>query len=131
VKTTLPPGAPALPHTFWGHVKTAEGEPASGVQVTAFIKDKPQEESITTDASGKYGGDLLIEFPDALSVTGYGGDIIEFRVDGIIAEETKLGVLIEVEDGHQWQWQDLEPEWQVIYVAGEHNGLDLVYTPAQ
>ena len=127
-ETTATPGGPVPAHHFWGYVKTNTGEPAPGVEVTAWI-DGELRCSITTDASGKYGTDPLIEFPTYLVVNAYDGAVIEFRVNGEIADETRLGTLMEVDREYQWQWQDIEPEWQAVYQAAEVNGLDLIYTP--
>jgi len=64
-------------------------------------------------------------------INGQDGEVIEFRVDGVVAEEIRLGTLTEENENRYWQWQDLKPEWQAAYTAGEVNGLDLRYTPAQ
>jgi len=121
-------GGPAPAHHFWGHVETNTGDPAPGVPVTAWINGEPRG-SLTTDSSGQYGLDPLIDLTYYLNVTGLDNDIIEFRVDGQVAEETRLGVLVEDGGVYQWQWQDLAPSWQAIYQAGEVNALDLKYTP--
>jgi len=120
-------GGPSLPHNFWGYVETDTGDPATGVEVTAWIGGE-QRGSTTTDSTGKYGSDPLTGFPFYLTVTGVNDDIIEFRVDGIVAEEVRWGVLIEEEPRH-WEWTDVDPSFQVVFVSAEVNGLDLVYTP--
>ncbi len=119
---------PALPHLFWGQVTTTDGDPAAEVEVTAWINGEISG-TITTDASGQYGSDPLTSIPDYLSVTGYDGDVIQFRVGGEVAEEVRLGTLVETETRH-WEWQELAPSWQAVYQASEVNGLDLVYTPS-
>ncbi len=121
---------PNPPHHFWGRVTTGTGEPAADVEVTAWINGTLRG-SITTDADGQFGNDPLKEFPYYLVINGQDGEVIEFRVDGVVAEEIRLGTLIEENENRYWQWQDLKPEWQAAYTAGEVNGLDLRYTPAQ
>lgn len=121
-------GPPVLPQHYWGHVATSTGEPAVVVEVTAWINGKLCG-SVTTDADGRYGTNPLVGFPRYLLVTGQSGDVIEFRVDGMVAEEAILGVLKEGKEGYIWQWLGLQPEWQAIYAAGEVNGLNLIYTP--
>jgi len=118
----------ALPHHYWGQVTISTGEPAIDVEVTAWINDKLRG-SATTDADGQYGTDPLAGLPHYLVVTGQSGDVIEFRVDGVVAEEAGLGVLKEEKEEYFWQWLELQPEWQAIYAAGEVNGLNLIYTP--
>jgi hypothetical protein len=120
-------GGPVPAHHFWGQVKTDTGDPAPGVEVTAWIGGE-QRGSITTDSSGQYGDDPLTSIPFYLNVTGFNGNIIEFRVNGIVAEEVRWGVLIE-EGTPRWEWEDKEPSFQVVYDSAEANGLDLVYTP--
>jgi len=125
------PGIPhALPHHYWGQVTVSTGEPAIDVEVTAWINGELRG-SATTDAEGQYGVDPLVGLPYYLVVTGQSGNVIEFRVDGVVAEETRLGVLEEDNEKYFWQWQDLRTEWQAIYDAGAVNGLDLVYTTAR
>lgn len=122
------PGSPVLAQHYWGYVATSTGEPAVVVEVTAWINGKLRG-SVTTDADGRYGTNPLAGFPHYLVVTGQGGDVIEFRVDGVVAEEAGLGVLEEGKEKYFWQWLELQPEWQAIYAAGEVNGLNLIYTP--
>jgi hypothetical protein len=121
--------SPVPAHHFWGKVMTNDGQLAARVEVAAWINGE-RCGTITTDGSGQYGSDPLIGLPYYLSVTGQNGDSIEFRVAGIVAEETRLGVLMEVSGDHQWQWQDLMSTWQAVYEAGEVNALDLVYSPS-
>ncbi len=121
---------PNPPHHFWGQVASSSGEPAADVEVTAWINGTLRG-SITTDADGQYGSDPLKEFPYYLVISGQDGEVIEFRVDGVVAEETRLGTLMEENENRYWQWQDLKPEWQAAYTADEVNGLDLRYTPPQ
>jgi len=116
---------PVPAHHYWGQVTTTGGQPASEVEVTAWI-DGEFRGSITTDTSGNYG---MVSLAYYLAVTGYNGDIIEFRVDGVVAQETRLGIEIEEDDNRYWEWQDLAPAWQAVFDAEETNGLDLVYTP--
>lgn len=127
-ENSLPPGV-VLPHTFWGLVKTVEGKPGSGVEIEARVNGTLQTVSIISDDAGKFGGDMLVEFPEALSVTGHHGDIIEFIVDGCSARASRLGVLVEEDGEYYWDWQELPAEWQAVFNSGEHNGIELVYMP--
>ena len=123
---TIASNGPVEAHHFWGHVATSGGQPAANVEVTAWINGE-QRGNISTDESGQYG---MPEYGYHLAVTGNSGDIITFRVDGIVAEETRLGVDVETDNGnYEWQWQDLEPAWEAVYESGAVNGLDLVYNP--
>lgn len=117
-----------FPHMFWGKVTTDDGQPASGVQVTAWVNGVPGN-TITTDTSGQYGTDPLVGSPYYIHANGQDGDIIEFRVNGTTVQEMRLGTLIETQPPF-WQWQDLVPSWQAIFHAGQVNTLDLVYTPS-
>ena len=121
--------SPVPAHHFWGKVMTSDGQLAARVEVTAWINGE-RCGTITTDGSGQYGSDPLVGLPYYLSVTGQNGDSIEFHVADIVAEETRLGVMVEADGDRQWQWQDLMSTWQAVYEAGEVNALDLVYSPS-
>ncbi len=123
----MPDGRPVFPHHYWGQVTTSTGGAAADVEVTAWINGKLCG-SAQTDENGQYGSDPLAGLPYYLLVTGRNGNVIEFRIDGVTAEEICLGVLKEEDGKYSWQWQNLEPEWQATFVSGEVNGLYLICT---
>jgi len=113
-------------HHFWGKVTTTGGAPGVNVQVTIWVNGV-QGETITTDDSGQFGSDPLVDLPHYLSATGRNGDLIVLKVNGVAAEVSRLGTLIESPPVH-WEWQIQNPPLQsVVFHEGQVNGLDLVY----
>lgn len=119
------------PHAFYGSVQLysltnkSDLRPAPvGTVVTAKV-DGEVKGQITVTEAGIYGGEGIGDPKLLVQDDICSGCIIEFYVDGELAEEVRVQY-----DYPGGPWQDVEPEWQVEFNSGEIWGLDLIaYAP--